>query len=181
MLNRVPSTWEVWGLFFGPLNDGELSWKGIRLKFLSRVVDFLLWNSCRGAILCSARLSEEMWDGNMNKLWDSNRNSAKSYLFFLIHFYSGMLRDRWTGVGFWRSQIFWGPVPARLSLYQQFWVNDLGNKSLRDKVGNEESFPHLGGMPEWHESTMKTKECHQAALLLSGSWVAGGFHTRPYQ
>ena len=41
---------------------------------------------CEGrAFRCSA--GHTLGDGNMKELWDFNRSSAKSYLFFLIYFH----------------------------------------------------------------------------------------------
>lgn len=50
-------------------------------------------------------------DGNMKELWDFNRSSAKSYLFFLIYF-----------------------KEPNLGFTCGFDLKDLKNKSIRDKV-----------------------------------------------
>lgn len=55
------------------------------------------------------------YDGNMKELWDFNRNSVKSYLFFLIYF-------------------------TKSSAPLAGMEKDLRNKSIRDKVRNKEIF-----------------------------------------
>ena len=45
---------------------------------------------CEGrAFRCCA--GHTLGDGNMKELWDFNRSSAKSYLFFLIYFHAIVL------------------------------------------------------------------------------------------
>lgn len=63
------------------------------------------------SVLCWSHIG----DGNMKELWDFNRSSAKSYLFFLIYFHV-------------------------IALGVQPGAKDLWNKSIRDEVGNKQVF-----------------------------------------